>query len=397
MNNVYIGNRYVPAFANPTQWSASMSYEPLTIVTNNGNSYTSKQFVPAGTQLTDTNYWAMTGNFNAQLNSIYNQLINIKKDPFQSKYIVIGDSFANQQNSWVTQLRSLLGVSAADFIVSANPGTGFHSGGYLNALNTLINTISNPQSFDYIIVQGGANDNHPSTYQVANEIVQFAQRSKSVFINAMIIVVYTATNYQKNVYETDGQLRLNTRYQYILGSAMSGIKCLPDAYTVFTDLAYMLGTDGVHPTSDGNTELANYIFFNLTGIEVSTIKKQFYRRLTINDETTNGTATLTYIAQTTNNHLWLNTSLSNTGVEIITTTKPTIGARAVILSYEKMPVLPLFDYTSFKMPCVINDQITTIWIGWNHAYGLYITATENLTTADSYSVKSTNMFDLPCM
>lgn len=63
----YIGARYVPLFADPYEWDDTREYEPLTVVYSNGNSYTSKQYVPTGTQLTDENYWAITGNYNAQV------------------------------------------------------------------------------------------------------------------------------------------------------------------------------------------------------------------------------------------------------------------------------------------------------------------------------------------
>lgn len=63
----YIGARYVPLFADPYEWDDAREYEPLTVVYSNGNSYTSKQYVPTGTPLTDENYWAITGNYNAQV------------------------------------------------------------------------------------------------------------------------------------------------------------------------------------------------------------------------------------------------------------------------------------------------------------------------------------------
>ena len=63
----YIGARYVPLFAEPLQWDSSKSYEPLTIVYNEGNSYTSRQFVPAGILISNEEYWALTGNYNAQI------------------------------------------------------------------------------------------------------------------------------------------------------------------------------------------------------------------------------------------------------------------------------------------------------------------------------------------
>ena len=63
----YIGARYVPLFADPMQWDSAKTYEPLTIVYNGGNSYTSRQYVPAGIQIDDDAYWALTGNYNAQI------------------------------------------------------------------------------------------------------------------------------------------------------------------------------------------------------------------------------------------------------------------------------------------------------------------------------------------
>lgn len=63
----YIGARYVPLFADPYDWDDTREYEPLTVVYSKGNSYTSRQYVPKGTPLTDENYWAITGNYNAQV------------------------------------------------------------------------------------------------------------------------------------------------------------------------------------------------------------------------------------------------------------------------------------------------------------------------------------------
>ena len=63
----YIGARYVPQFANPIEWDKAKTYEPLTIVYTGGNSYTSRQSVPAGIDISNSNYWALTGNYNAQI------------------------------------------------------------------------------------------------------------------------------------------------------------------------------------------------------------------------------------------------------------------------------------------------------------------------------------------
>lgn len=63
----YIGSRYVPLFADPIEWSSQNTYEPLTIVLHEGNSYTSKQAVPKGINISNDAFWALTGNYDAQV------------------------------------------------------------------------------------------------------------------------------------------------------------------------------------------------------------------------------------------------------------------------------------------------------------------------------------------
>ena len=65
----YVGARYVPKFADPVAWTSGTSYEAMTIVTYNNSSYTSKMPVPAtvGNPADNPDYWALTGNYNAQV------------------------------------------------------------------------------------------------------------------------------------------------------------------------------------------------------------------------------------------------------------------------------------------------------------------------------------------
>lgn len=76
----YIGARYVPLFATPLEWDSNKTYEPLTIVYNEGNSYTSRQFVPTGILLTNEAYWARTGNYNAQIEQYRSEVAKVSGD-----------------------------------------------------------------------------------------------------------------------------------------------------------------------------------------------------------------------------------------------------------------------------------------------------------------------------
>lgn len=74
----------MPLFADPIDWDNTKTYEPLTIVYYQGNSYTSRQSVPAGVDITDTTYWALTGNYNAQVEQyrkeVASKLSNVTTD-----------------------------------------------------------------------------------------------------------------------------------------------------------------------------------------------------------------------------------------------------------------------------------------------------------------------------
>ena len=74
----YIGARYVPMFGrkgeSSIEWDNTEPYEPLTIVMYQGNSFTSKTYVPTGVAITDTAYWANTGNYNAQVEAYRQQV-----------------------------------------------------------------------------------------------------------------------------------------------------------------------------------------------------------------------------------------------------------------------------------------------------------------------------------
>lgn len=67
----YIGARYVPIFGRKgeatIEWDNAAPYEPLTVVLHQGNSYTSRQYVPVGIDILNDDFWANTGNYNAQI------------------------------------------------------------------------------------------------------------------------------------------------------------------------------------------------------------------------------------------------------------------------------------------------------------------------------------------
>lgn len=98
----YVGARYVPIFgrrgSDTCEWDNSDAYEPLTIVYYNGDTYTSRRYVPAGIDISDTTYWVITGRYNAQVEqyrqevlSFQGQIDDIRND-MESDYVPFPDS-----------------------------------------------------------------------------------------------------------------------------------------------------------------------------------------------------------------------------------------------------------------------------------------------------------------
>ena len=95
----YIGARYVPKFMGT--YDNTQAYENMCVVDNGlGTSYISKKPTPAGTPLTDTDYWAIYGSTNGAIINLQNQIDTINNvtipaiyDTIERNILVIGNSF----------------------------------------------------------------------------------------------------------------------------------------------------------------------------------------------------------------------------------------------------------------------------------------------------------------
>lgn len=102
----YIGSRYVPIFGrkgdDSIEWDNTGTYEPLTVVLYQGNSYTSRQFVPVGIEITNQDYWVNTGKYNAQIEQYRQELAQVISDNEANKEAI---AEANTAISNETQAR----------------------------------------------------------------------------------------------------------------------------------------------------------------------------------------------------------------------------------------------------------------------------------------------------
>lgn len=167
--NTYIGARYIPIFAG--QWNNTKGYEPLTVVEYQGNSYTSKTYVPIGANINDTTYWAETGNYNAQVEAYREEVLQFIAQTenlngynnifYKKKVVVYGDSLCTSGQSFIKNLQLFSGASSV--VNRGVPSTRMYAGN--NSGYSLINGATDLNNFDYLILVYGTNEWQSSAHE----------------------------------------------------------------------------------------------------------------------------------------------------------------------------------------------------------------------------------------
>ena len=220
MERQYIGARYVPKFwdngSGSTDWTPNIPYESMVVVTYMNNSYTSKVPVPA-TQVTpniDTEHWALTGAYNAQVEQYRQQTEAVQNSVNEinavlpaiseksnraykrlkgSKAFLIGDSL-NLSGGWGENLIAIENLTAVNV---GNGSMGFTSAGItapyigLNLLDTLKKATENmteaeKNTYDYFVAGVGVNDHGSNAETVKTKVTEFFEYVKANFKNARI-------------------------------------------------------------------------------------------------------------------------------------------------------------------------------------------------------------------
>lgn len=105
--NTYIGARYIPLFMG--EWDKNKNYEPLTVVMNKGASYTSKTYVPSGIEIDNLEYWALSANYNEQVEEYRKETENVKNNLYYANvkaYGAKGDGITNDTQAFIDAMNS---------------------------------------------------------------------------------------------------------------------------------------------------------------------------------------------------------------------------------------------------------------------------------------------------
>ena len=293
----YVGARYVPVFANPLEWSDTREYEPLTIVTYQGNSYTSMQYVPTSISIADTAYWALTGNFNAQVESYraevraFDDRINANAAAINANATAINANttainanaaaIAQENADRTTNVMLAFGDSYGVDTISQGPvwceitanklqATELHNycvGGatfnttkeknFFVQVDKAISEIKNPEYVKYVGIVGGTNDGSNS---IADAIVSLVAKINSAFPNAVIGIGLNASK--------QDILSYGAKQKRIAALNLNGNFATPvfiDS-VVYTQLANgCMMDDNIHPTAKGSNRIGTLMTCVLKG------------------------------------------------------------------------------------------------------------------------------------
>ena len=273
MEKQYIGARYVPIIDG--EWNANKKYDALTIVTYFNNSYTSKKPVPIGVLPTDENYWALTGNYNAQVEEYRQETENVKTELdnvgkrvefFERKNIrIIGDSYGTTNGSgemeiipYPAYLKNYLRLDDEHYKTAHQNGAGFGNGRFL----TLLNSFDDDDTVTDLYVFGGWNDvDSRYTIDVVHANMEaFSVQARLKFPNAKLhlgMLAYAYSISQENLYSlteldryTYGQC---SRHGFDVYEATTGV-CVSQSAGRWVNTTTVQGMS--HPSTEGSIYIA---------------------------------------------------------------------------------------------------------------------------------------------
>lgn len=287
----YIGARYVPKFyensLGTSEWAGGVIYAPLTIVTYNGNSYTSKKLVPAniGDPSSNPTYWAATGLYNAQVEALRQDVETYKADvdamqdsvmdAFTGHILFIGDSYITTLSpSYADIIGQAFGKTRdVSYFVNAQGGTGFAAyavephNNFTSLLNDAV--VDDDDKISAIIVQGGSNDIYTANIDaIETNIATFCAAARTRFKNARIFIGMCDgwidagfDGNRRNILYRYYQKGAANNGAFFLGATGNGLKI---------DRTNLLQSDLKHPSAAGMRDIATRSILGITGNGMTT-------------------------------------------------------------------------------------------------------------------------------
>lgn len=363
----YVGARYVPKFYENSQnplsceWEANVNYEALTVVVYMSDTYTSKKRVPltVGNPRDNGEYWALTGEFNAQLEQYREEVLaveaevakigdlddleTLEKDDLvkainstlssQRKFAIFSDSYGQTNFGvapYTTHLVNLVShATTGGWYTFAESGAGIKRAGSLgynaNSLITAhLSDIPNKDEITDVVLAFGINDRVQDLTDLHSYFTTTNTTIKTNFPNARIWLAWLGNQLKKSDSEYTGYLNCIRRYEEE-ATTLGWLWCegvqyiMHDVQNVKTD-----SDDYIHPSVAGSTRLAYGLAQILNGNAYkyfmryeTTLKTLADTSITVH-QTIDGNMTNTWVSEFYNSGSFADIMGSNGGQKIAT-------------------------------------------------------------------------------
>lgn len=308
MTRQYVGARYVPRFfenaQGGTDWVSGVIYEPLTIVTYNGNSYTSKRTVPAtvGNPSANPGYWAATGLYNSQVEELRRQFENLSSEVQEDmaalqedmtdletatdkklhtvaanrtaykRIIVIGDSYGNRVNTenhtYFDVLKDSLRLGNTAFYHACMGGAAFaqtvEGHKFIELLQGLAPSVPDHDTITDVIVQCGANDLFYPATDTRVAMVTFINYVKTNFPNSKVTIFPCGLVFKRE--QMYSRIATMNAFKACAGY---GAAYFGTAEFILED-PHLLESDLIHPNAPGVNAIARGLEYAILGIPIET-------------------------------------------------------------------------------------------------------------------------------
>lgn len=279
----YIGARYMPKFVGP--YSVTTAYEALSVVDDGmGTSYVANKPVPAGTPLTDTNYWAIYGASSGAILDLQTRMTDAENDikdindKISKNIIMIADSYGVEGSPFATHsfyyyLNNLFANSNYNVTLHTSAGRGASFGRpdddgiykYITQLISISGSITDKNAITDIMIIGGYNDllTYPMSGLVTDaETVQgmedFKDYANANYPNAKLHFIPVGSNSASGT--SQYYANYNIKFAWFVDNLFS------HGFTVHENAPFVIATkyyhlsDNIHPSLEGQAEIAKLLF-----------------------------------------------------------------------------------------------------------------------------------------
>lgn len=190
------------------------------------------------------------------INTLNEEINNIKNN--KRKFLFIGDSYAEGYNpdgnvtGWITYLKQMMNLNTSDYTALYRGGLGF---GVSNSYTNLINGNVKDETITDVVVAGSYNDYDSSEVKIREGILSFRDKVKELYPNAKLHIAFIGKATNGGVIE-----KLAVIYKYYKDTCETNdINFLDGCEYALQDTFTFLGSDGIHPTENGQKEIAKVI------------------------------------------------------------------------------------------------------------------------------------------